>query len=262
MFIKTLEEITIKDISTVGGKAASLGELTQLGIPVPSGFVVTAQAFTKPPPNFEKEILKAFADLKVSRVAVRSSAIVEDGKKSSWAGQLESYLNVFRRDLIQRVKVCHVSIYSKRALAYAIDKGIPKDQMLVAVIVQRMIPSKVSGVMFTANPVDNNYKQIMIEAAFGLGESLVQGRVTPDCYVVEKDTLKIMLVPNNKEISEVTIPKKTQNKATLTNRQVLEITKLGIKIENHFQTPQDIEWAIDRENKIWILQSRPVTTLV
>lgn len=251
MLIKTFENISKKDVALVGGKGSSLGEMLNAGLPVPQGFVITTQAYEKYNKSItaelEKETLDAFDSLKTKRVAVRSSATAEDSKTSSWAGQLESYLNVTRDNLIESVQKCWSSIKSERALAYAAQQNLPENQLAIAVIVQKMINSEVSGVTFTANPVTNNLKEMMIESVFGLGESLVSGKITPDNFVLDKN-LKIKY-------------KTIQNKPTLTDRQIKDLADLCLRIEKLFKSPQDIEWAIDENSKIWILQSRPITTL-
>lgn len=248
--IKFFKDISKSNVREVGGKGASLGEMLKKGIPVPPGFVITIEAYDKSiTPELEREILKAFEGLKTKRVAVRSSAIVEDSKTSSWAGQLESYLNVEPKDLINKIKECWKSIASERARAYASDKNLSKEQLTTAVVIQKMVDSQVSGVTFTANPIMNNLNEIIIESGFGLGELLVGGIITPDNFIVDKKTLKI----KNKTI---------QKKPSVSDKQIRELANLCIKIEELFKTPQDIEWAIDEKKNIWILQSRPITTLV
>lgn len=248
-YIKTFDQISKSDLLEVGGKGASLGEMFNTRFPVPSGFVITTEAYNKTiTADLEREIIKAFENLKTKRVAVRSSAIAEDSKTSSWAGQLESYLNVECKDLIGKIKECWRSIASERAYAYASEKNLSKEQLTVAVIVQKMVDSQVSGVTFTANPITNNLNEIMIESGFGLGESLVGGMITPDNFIVDKKTLKIK-------------SKTIQDKPSLSDKQIKGLAKLCLQIENLFKNPQDIEWAIDKAGKIWILQSRPITTL-
>ncbi|MBI2592579.1 MAG: PEP/pyruvate-binding domain-containing protein [Candidatus Colwellbacteria bacterium] len=265
----------MSDSSLVGGKGASLGELTRAGIPVPPGFIVTTDVFRKfaydsVDEALRAEILSAFDKLGAERVAVRSSAVAEDSSSASWAGQLETYLNVTREDLINRIKDCCNSIKSKGALAYAEDKNVSEDQLAVAVVVQKMIDSEVSGVVFTVNPITKDENELMIEAGFGLGEMMVQGMITPDSFVVDKKTLEIknsdiktqetMMIFKNGETKEVEVPDDKKSEQALDDDQVIELAKLALKIENHYGSPQDIEWALEKEN-IYILQSRPITTL-
>lgn len=250
IYIKTFGQITRKDVLDVGGKGASLGEMFNTGISVSPGFVITTDAYNKPLTKaFEKEILKAFESLKTKKVAVRSSAIAEDSKTSSWAGQLESYLNITKENLIENIKKCWKSINSKRARAYASKKNLSKEQLTVAVVIQKMVDSQVSGVAFTANPITNNLNEIMIESGFGLGELVVGGMITPDNFVINRKTLKIK-------------SKTIQKNPSLSDKQVKEVAKHCLHIEQLFKKPQDIEWTIDKSGKIWILQSRHITTLV
>jgi len=243
--IKTFQEISKSDVAIAGGKGASLGEMTQAGIPVPGGFIVTTDAYNQP--LDEKEIFAAFDKLEAQYVAVRSSATAEDSGSTSWAGQLETYLNVTKENLIDSIKKCWASIKTARATSYAQSNNIPGDKQKVAVVIQKMVDSQMAGVMFSANPVTSDRNQIILESCFGLGESLVQGLVTPDNFLIDKKSLTII----NKNL--------TLN--TLSDNQVIELSKLAILIENHYNFPQDIEWAIDQNNKIFILQSRPITTL-
>jgi pyruvate,water dikinase len=276
MYIKTFNEISQKDINQVGGKGASLGEMIQAGISVPSGFVITTQVYQnfineQLPVEVREEILKAFNSLGEERVAVRSSAVAEDSTQASLAGQLETFLNVKKEDLIDSVRDCWNSIKSDRALAYIAQQNLAQDKLAVAVVVQKMIDSKSSGVAFTANPITKNTNEIMIEAGFGLGEALVQGLITPDNLLLNKKTLEIenrdiqiqetMLAFIDGENREVAVPDDKKDKPAIPDDKVVELAKLAIQIENHYQAPQDIEWAIDNQGKIWILQSRPITTL-
>jgi len=244
-YLRFFSEINKNDTVVAGGKGASLGEMTQAGIPVPNGFIITTDAYNKP--LDEKEIFAAFDRLETQYVAVRSSATAEDSNNTSWAGQLETYLNITKDNLIESIKKCWASIKTNRALAYAQSNNILEDNQKVAVVVQKMIDSQIAGVMFTANPVTSDRNQIVLEACLGLGESLVQGQVTPDNFLIDKKSFTII----NKNI--------TLN--TLSDNQVIELSKLAILIENHYNYPQDIEWAIDKKNEIFILQSRPITTL-
>lgn len=247
MYIKQFNDISKDDVNLIGGKGASLGEMANVGIPVPPGFVITTEGFQK---DIEKEILEAFDRLDTDKVAVRSSAVAEDSSQASWAGQLETYLNVSREDLITKVKECWESIKSERAVDYASQQNLSKEQLMVAVVIQKMVDSQAAGVMFTVNPVSKDKNEVMIESVLGLGESLVQGAVTPDNFIVDKETLEIKSKNLQKE-----------NEQSISDENIKKIVELGKKIEDHYGNPQDIEWAIDGQNKIWILQSRPITTL-
>lgn len=245
--IKKFSEISKEDVNLVGGKAASLGEMTRFGIEIPPGFVITTENFQKL--LDEDEIFKAFDNLDAEKVAVRSSAVAEDSLQSSWAGQLETYLNIPKENLIEKIKECWDSINSERALDYVSSLNMSENDLQVAVVVQKMVNSRSAGVIFTANPVTNNTNEIMIESVLGLGESLVQGSVTPDNFVIDKESGYI----KGKDIA--------QDEQSIYDEDIEKLVELARKIEAHYGKPQDIEWAIDKENKIWILQSRPITTL-
>lgn len=275
MFIKEFKDITRFDVALVGGKGASLGEMTLSGILVPPGFVVTTETFKtynnqEIPIDVQEKILKAFDKLRSERVAVRSSAVAEDSLTASWAGQLESYLNVPREDLIKSIRNCWNSIRSERALSYAAEQNLSEEKLSVAVIVQKMIESEVSGVMFTVNPITKNPNEIMIEAGFGLGELLVQGLITPSNFVIDKKTFRIisrdiqiqdkMLIFKDGKNQGIRLSKKEGSKQALTDKQLRELARIGTNIEKHYDFPQDIEWAMEKD-KFHILQSRPITTL-
>ena len=224
----------------------------------------------KMPKEIEKEILDAFRKLKARYAAVRSSATAEDSEIDSWAGELESYLNTTRGNLIENVKKCWASLYTPRAIFYRFKRNLQRKQVQVAVVIQKMVQSEKAGVCFTVHPVTKDRNQIVIEAAWGLGEILVQGQITPDTYVMEKDTLKILdkninsqekMIARHKEGNKaIRVSKSKQEKQKLSESQIKKLTKLCIKIEDHYKDPQDIEWAL-RENKFYIVQTRPITTL-
>lgn len=276
IIVKDFSKISKADVSEVGGKGASLGEMLGAGFPIPPGFVVVAELSKKfidgnVSAKVIDEILKAFDSLGASRVAVRSSAIAEDSSQASWAGQLESYLNVDRENLIIKIKECWKSIRTERAVQYASQQNLSRDQLLVAVVVQAMIASETSGVMFTLNPVTNDQSEIMIEAGLGLGEMIVQGLITPNNFILDKKTLKIksrdiqsqdkMLVFKDGKNIEIFVPENKKDKQAVSDDLIKKLGEIATKIESHYGIPQDIEWAIDSVSKIWILQSRPVTTM-
>ncbi|HUQ85740.1 MAG TPA: PEP/pyruvate-binding domain-containing protein [Candidatus Limnocylindrales bacterium] len=275
MYIKAFQQVSMFDVAVVGGKGASLGEMTKAGIQVPNGFVITTNAFKDFSKNevstlFKDELIKAFDQLGTKRVAVRSSAIAEDSSSASWAGQLESYLNVAQENLLDSIIKCWDSINSERVKNYALQNKVPSSQLVVAVIVQKMVDSEVSGVMFTVNPVTNNKDEIMIEAGYGLGELIVQGEIIPDNYLINKIKLsitestqgsqEIMLIYQNGENEKIRVPDNLKSKPALNTSQIIELAKLGKRIEDHYNSPQDIEWAME-DNKFYIVQSRPITTL-
>lgn len=275
MYIKTFSQISKDDVKGAGGKGASLGEMTMAQISVPIGFVITTQTFREfnsqeIPIDIKEQIFKAYDELGVERVAVRSSAVAEDSSGASWAGQLETYLNVNKDNLIESIRNCWNSMNSERALSYAGDKNIAKEDLEVAVVIQKMVESEVAGVMFTANPVTNNRDELMIEAGFGLGEMLVQGMITPDNFIVDKKSLEIkskdiqsqdmMMVFQDGENKEIEVPSNIKDIQTITDNQVIELAQIGLKIEQHYGSPQDIEWAMEK-GIFYIVQSRPITTL-
>lgn len=326
-YIKSFQEIDKSDVAIAGGKGASLGEMTGAGIPVPSGFVLTAQAFDeflkitdlnveldaildnvdhtvmdgevvadgdndKPavysvnkasekinalildadmPVEFAEEITAAFGDLGAKYVAVRSSATSEDSADAAWAGQLESYLNTTEESLLKNVKKCWASLFTPRAIFYRFEKGLHGDPISVAVVVQKMVESEVSGIAFSVHPVTQDRDQMIIEAGLGLGEAIVSGSITPDSYVVEKSARNILdknITTQEKGMYRgesggaewQDIPASEGEKPTLTDERVMELSDLVMKIEKHYGFPVDVEWAIEG-GKFYILQSRPITTL-
>jgi len=225
---------------------------------------------TKMPADLSLEIQTNFKKLKTKFVAVRSSATAEDSKTASWAGELETYLNVTEKDVAKQVLKCWSSLFTPRAIFYRIEKKLHKHKVSVAVVVQKMIQSEISGITFTVHPVTKDKNQMVLEAAFGLGEAIVGGMVTPDTYVVHKNDFSILDI----NVSEQTFgifktahgnknkkfSKSQGGKQKLTGRQIIELAKICKSIENHYKLPQDIEWAFEK-GKFYITQSRPITTL-
>jgi phosphohistidine swiveling domain-containing protein len=266
--LKTFSDIGINDLLLVGGKAASLAKLTQSGIPVPDGFVVTTEVNEAGlNDGLIQEILQQFDNLGATRVAVRSSAVAEDSSAASWAGQLESFLNVGRGDLIKRIQDCWNSIKSERATAYIMSKGIGLEDQAVAVIVQAMVDSEAAGVAFTVNPTTNNPDEMVIEGGWGLGESVVQGEITPEATTLDKKNLIVisktlarqeeMLVYGESGTIKVPVP---NVKEMLTDNQVKILAALVIKVEDLYHKPMDVEWAY-ADGNFYIVQARPITTL-
>lgn len=222
------------------------------------------------PKDVKEEIVKEFIKLKAKHVAVRSSATAEDSSTASWAGELESYLNVTDKNLLESVKKCWASLFTPRAIFYRFEKKMHKDKVSVAVVVQKMIQSEVSGIVFTVHPVTEDKNQMIIEAGFGLGEAIVGGMITPDTYVINKKKLliedkniseqKIMIVRGSKGTNETRVPSRMQEKQKLADQQIKKLAEICIKIEKHYKFPCDIEWALEK-GKIYIVQSRPITTL-
>jgi len=204
-------------------------------------------------------------------VAVRSSATAEDGAEHAWAGQLDRFLNTTKKDLIKNIKRCFSSLFTPRAIFYRFEKGLHDSHISVAVVVQKMVQSEKSGIAFSVHPVTEDRNQMIIEGSWGLGEAIVSGQVTPDSYVVLKDSKEILDI----NIAEKTrgifksksgenrwqdIDEKKANEQCLSDKEILELAELIIKIENHYGFPCDIEWAFEKE-KFYITQSRPITTL-
>ena len=221
----------------VGGKAANLGELIKLGYNVPRGFVCTAKAN-------KNNIYNMYNKLKLDKVAVRSSAICEDGTQNSYAGQFETFLNINKEGIIKSIEKCYESNRSENIKGYINEKNIIDENTKVSVIVQEMIDGDISGVMFTKNPV-TGADTIIIESVLGLGEKLVQGEATPTQIIINKNALII----ENKIGIEM-----------LSKNEIESLTKIGLEVERFFKAPQDIEWCL-KDGKIYVLQTRNITTL-
>lgn len=309
-FTKIFKQISKSDVKIAGGKGASLGEMTNAGISVPSGFIVLAKVFDRFleetdlgveveaimkkvnhkdvnsvdkassvirdligdaafPKDIKKEILNEFTRLKAKHVAVRSSATAEDSSVASWAGELETYLNITNKNLFDSVKKCWSSLFTPRAIFYRFEKKLNKQKVSVAVVVQKMVQSEISGITFTAHPVTKDRDQMVIETGYGLGEAIVGGMITPDIYIIDKKSFTIldkniseqsmMIVKDKKGTIEKTVPKAKQSKQKLSDKQIIELAKICSRIENHYKKPQDIEWAFQK-NKFYIIQSRSITT--
>ncbi len=230
---------------------------------------------TPMPQDLQTEIAEAFKQLKAEYVAVRSSATAEDSSIASWAGELETYLNTTEEQVVERVKQCWSSLFTPRAIFYRHEKGLIDSHVSVAVVIQKMVQSEISGIAFTVHPVTEDRDQMIIEAGYGLGEAIVSGQVTPDSYVISKSGMKIMDVyiggqtkklvqakkqdeDDRNEWIELTTEEGEQQK--LNEGQILELAALCKKIEDHYGFPCDIEWAF-AEGEFYITQSRPITTL-
>jgi pyruvate,water dikinase len=214
--------------------------------------------------------MSEFKKLKAQYVAVRSSATAEDSKTASWAGELETYLNTTEKDLLNKVKKCWSSLFTPRAIFYRHEKKLLKSKVSVAVVVQKMIQSEVSGICFTVHPVTKDKNQMILEAGLGLGEAIVSGQITPDSYVLDKRDWSIMdiniaeqtmmIAKKGKITAQIKLPKAKGGKQKLAGKQIVELAKLCGTIEKHYGFPCDIEWAMEK-GKFYITQSRPITTL-
>lgn len=314
------KEIGFNDVNIVGGKGANLGEMYNLGIPVPNGFVVPVNVYfqfikennlqpkiadilkttdvdqpdqllyaskqirsiiKKSPINHQTAVkimsaykkLSDFGGLKDVPVAVRTSATAEDTADASFAGQGDTFLNVTgETNVLHRVRDCWSSLFTPRSIFYQVKKHYNHFKIGVAVPVQRLIQSDISGVMFTVNPVTNEKNQIIVEAIWGLGEYIVQGTVSPDQYIINKNDWTVIsenhveqkteLIRAEHETKEVDVPKSKQNKIKITPTTAIKIAKIGQKLHQHYGKPQDIEFAIDNKGKLFIVQTRPITTVV
>jgi pyruvate,water dikinase len=227
------------------------------------------------PAEVSKAVITAYKRLsghfKKALVAVRSSATAEDLPGASFAGQQATYLNIKgEANLSVAVRDCWASLFTPRAIFYREQNNISHDKVKISVIVQKMVQSEVSGVMFTIDPVTNDKDRIIVEAVWGLGEMIVQGSVIPDTYVVQRDTFSIL----SKEISdqsvqltkkgeltfETDVPKNIRDKQKLSDAEIVKMAKIGADLQKHYYFPQDVEWAKEGKN-LYIVQTRPVTTI-
>ena len=203
--------------------------------------------------------------------AVRSSATAEDLPHASFAGQHDTYLNIIGKEaILQHIRKCWASLFTDRAVIYRMQNRFDHSQVSLSVIVQRMVFPQASGILFTADPITSNRKLLSIDASFGLGEALVSGLVSADCYKVQEDKIvdkmiatKKLAIYARKEGGTETVPidpdqQKTQ---TLTDQQILQLARIGRQIEAYFGCPQDIEWCLV-DDTFYIVQSRPITTLL
>lgn len=301
MILSPLDKIGKEDIALAGGKASPLGELMKAGFEVPKGFVILTPLFnslfkgielddfntieelknisasiseiiekTEIPIAAEAEILETFDELGCAQTIVRSSATTEDSDEASFAGELESYFNKDREELILNIKKCWASLFSPRAIVYRREKGLLKKDIGMAVIVQETIEADYSGIAFTANPLNKKKSEMVIEAGFGLGEAVVMGSITPDMYIVEKETasIKKKMISRQDALQEIgasgdveweDVPANNCQKQKLSDKDILRLAETCMDIEKRFGGPQDIEFAF-KDGKLYILQSRPITT--
>ncbi len=207
-----------------------------------------------------------------ARVAVRSSATAEDLPDASFAGQQETFLNICgEEELLQKILECYASLWGERAVVYRRTQGYEDASVALAVVVQKMVESDTAGVMFTADPVTGSRDTIRINASFGLGESVVSGNVTPDSFLLAKDgtvkntvigekKTKIVYAKDGKGTVTQTVPEELQKQPCLSEEDLASLCREGVKIEEHYGVPMDIEWGIEN-GKTYILQARPITTL-
>jgi pyruvate,water dikinase len=308
-----LDKVGAGDVEVAGGKGANLGELIAAGFPVPPGFVVAAPAYLaamqaggaraelarrgamdRPtaesaadlqetvrsagvPDTLRAEILQAYHRLGQDvPVAVRSSATAEDSPDMSFAGMNATFTDVVGDDeVVARVLDCWTSVYSARAIAYRSSRGVAAEPA-VAVVVQQMVNSERAGVLFTADPATGVRDHLVVEAAFGLGETVVGGQVEPDTYLVEvsgddgrgprvrsahvgRKDVAVVRGPDGRDVRVVLEPERAAARV-LTDEEILALARLGQAVQAHYGRPQDVEWAIE-DGRIWLVQTRPITTL-
>ncbi|NQT54738.1 MAG: phenylphosphate synthase subunit beta [Desulfobacteraceae bacterium] len=264
---KKLEGLTHDDIATVDESSSHIRELIKS---------------TGMPEEISAEIRQRYSQLSKKYnmddipVAVRSSATAEDLPGASFAGQQDTYLWIRGMDnLIDSVIKCWASLFTSRAICYRIKQCFDHQKVMISVCVQRMINPKAAGVMFTINPVNGDRSKIMIGGSWGLGESVVSGTVNPDEWMVDKVILEIArrticsktvmhVVDSGKEEVVITdVPMEKQDIPCLSDEEIVELSRIGKAIERHYGTPQDIEWAIDKDlpfpQNIFIVQTRPET---
>ena len=263
------------DIALVGGKALNLCKLINAGFPVPGGFVVTTEAHRRAmaaggvlSDEIGAVIREAWRRLGMPPVAVRSSATAEDLAAASMAGQYETFLDIRDEEgLLDAVRRCWASLDTPRTRAYLAEQGIAIESVAMAVVVQRLVPAEVAGVLFTTNP-RTGAAEMVIEASWGLGESVVSGRVQPDILRVDRATgvvLEARLADKSTWIrpggpAEEIVPEERRRAACLTSRDVDALLRLGLRAAQHFGKAQDLEWALSG-GEVFLLQSRDITTL-
>lgn len=264
--------------SLVGGKAASLSRLASVH-EVPPGFALAAvpAAGHSVENRLTEALCHAYRRLADRcgttdlAVAVRSSALDEDGTDASFAGQHDTYLNIRGTEaLVDAVRRCVLSASSAEALAYRHQRGLPVDDVRMAVLVQQLVPSDVSAVVFSANPITGSRDEIMINSNWGLGESIVSGTTTPDTFVVEKRGLRVtsrdiaskarMTFMTDIGTVERDVPDSLQHVQSLTDDEILEVALLAVTLERTAEFPVDVECAF-ATNTLYLLQCRPITTL-
>ena len=306
----------------VGGKGASLGEMTGAGLPVPPGFTLTSTAFRKSKEQshvdediarllFElditdtdmvtercKGIRESFSKMEIAApvevdlrrayqelcrlsgtinipVAVRSSATSEDSPDASFAGEHDTYLWIRGEDaVVEAVRRCWASLFTDRATCYRVKMGYEHHLVEMSVVVQKMVRPISAGVAFTLNPINGDRSQVCIDSAWGFGESVVSGEVTPDNYLIDKVLMEIgqrtvstkemeFKLSDHDSVERSELEEERAKAPSLTDAQITAIAKLAKAAEKHYGCPQDIEWAVDadmsEENNIVLLQSRPET---
>ena len=289
-YTRPLHQLSRSDEPSFGGKSANLGELLAADIPVPPGFAISIDAYeafvraggrddaTVPiPGEVRAEVAEQYARLGDDLpVAVRSSAIGEDSAEATFAGQQETYLWVRGADRVcDAVRDCWLSLYSPTAIAYRARLGDSGNSPAMGVTVQLMVDAEVSGVMFTCNPVSGDPSMVAINASWGLGLAVVGGEVTPDDFLVSKVTGEVVRQhihqkgveyvpdPSGGGAIRVAVPGDRAQRACLEAPALVRLVEVAKRVERHFASRLDVEWAIARggEAELFVVQTRPVTGL-
>jgi pyruvate, water dikinase len=290
-YVIPFDELGLEQLDIVGGKSAHLGDLRRAGFPVPTGFAVTTHAFDRidvpaglggadareliaaqeAPSDVRDAVAAAYAELGDDLpVAVRSSAVAEDGADASFAGVQDTYLWVRGADaVLSAIGRCWASYFNDEAVAYRAEhKGAPPG---MSVAVQKMVDARVAGVMFTLNPVTGDPSCIAIDASYGLGVTVVSGEVTPDSFLISKVTREVMrstigekaiecvadVARGETVLRDVDVDRRAR--LSLEPDEVQALTELGRAVERHYGRAQDLEWAIDVDDELFLLQSRAET---
>jgi pyruvate,water dikinase len=270
--LRPFDQIRPGDVLDVGGKGLSLGLMVQAGLPVPPGFCVTSAAHKRLKGNapstdasLMNEITQAYRGLGSGLVAVRSSATAEDGSVTSFAGQQETILGVCgEENVLNAVERCWASLESERAVAYRRHQRVADEGLSMAVVVQRLVPAEVAGVLFTQDPMNTGGNQMLVEASWGLGESVVSGRVTPDRFHLDRENGAVLDRHINTKATQwtpagpVPVPTEKQAQPCLNDDQLRKLAELGLRVENYYGDARDVEWAW-AEGRFWLLQARPIT---
>ena len=296
-FVLHFNEVREEDASLVGGKGLRLAEMSRAGLPVPPGFCVTTVAYraflsynglesvvasgdieavrsciatAELPDEVAQAIVEAYEGLR-GPVAVRSSATMEDSQEASFAGQYDTFLNVSGAEaVLDKVRACWAGLWSERALTYMREQGLDPFQANMGVVVQRQGPVQAAGVLFTLNPLTGREEEMMVEAAWGLGEAVVSGRVTPDRYVINayegrvltRDVANqsvVLVAGDDGGVREEPLPPEQHDRPVLGDEQLLELVELGYRVQAIYGYPQDIEWALTDDGFV-LLQTRPLTS--
>jgi pyruvate,water dikinase len=264
--------ITDADAGRVGGKGLSLGTMAAAGLPVPPGFVVTTDAYHRlaaagigSDPAFVEALAAAYRELGGGPVAVRSSATAEDAADTSFAGQQETILGVEGESaVVAAVERCWRSLFAERAVAYRARQGVAAAALAMAVVVQKMVPAAVAGVLFTRDPTDPDGERMLAESSWGLGEVVVSGRVTPDRFRIDRETGAVVGKQLGTKSVRVTaageehVPPELQQQFCLDGSALSQLAELGRRVEAFYGDPRDVEWAF-AGGAFFLLQARPIT---